>query len=115
MFRLFSAVTLCVAVFASAHAQNFPTAPIRLIVPFPPGGGTDTVSRIVGQELAKSTGWNIVIENKAGANGTIGVADVARAKPDGYTIVMAQSDNMVIAPLVQQSMPFDPLNDFTPV
>lgn len=115
MFRLLSAVTLCTAMLASAHAQNFPNAPIRLIVPFPPGGGTDTVSRIVGQELAKSTGWNIVVENKAGANGTIGVGEVARAKPDGYTIVMAQSDNMVIAPLVQRSMPFDPLNDFAPV
>ena len=116
MFRLLTAVLLlCVSWFEPALAQNYPTAPIRLIVPFPPGGGTDTVSRIVGNELAKSTGWNIVIENKAGANGTIGVGETARAKPDGYTIVMAQSDNMVIAPLVQKSMPFDPLNDLVPV
>jgi tripartite-type tricarboxylate transporter receptor subunit TctC len=115
MFRSLSALVLCAVMLDPAHAQNYPTAPIRLIVPFPPGGGTDTVSRIVGQALAKSTGWNVVVENKAGANGTIGVADVARAKPDGYTIVMAQSDNMIIAPLVQKNMPFDPLNDLAPV
>jgi tripartite-type tricarboxylate transporter receptor subunit TctC len=115
MFRVFSAVMLTVGMLGSVQAQNYPNGPIRLIVPFPPGGGTDTVSRIVGQELAKSTGWNIVVENKPGANGTIGVSEVARAKPDGQMIVMSQSDNMVIAPLVQKSMPFDPLNDFAPV
>ena len=115
MFRLLSTVILCAAMLAPAHAQNYPTGSIRFIVPFPPGGGTDTVSRILVQELAKSTGWTIVIENKPGANGTIGVGETARAKPDGYMIVMAQSDNMIIAPLVQKSMAFDPLNDLTPV
>jgi len=100
---------------APGIAQNYPSKPIRLIVPFPPGGGTDSVSRLVAQELQKSTGWTIVVENKAGAGGMIGLQEAARARPDGYDIVMAQVDNMVIAPAVQRTGTMDPVKDLTPV
>ena len=115
MFRLFTAVALSLAMLVPAHAQNYPTKPIRLIVPFPPGGGTDSVSRIVAQELGKQTGWTVVVENKAGAGGTIGLAEAAHAPPEGYDIVMGQADNLIIAPKLQRSMPLDTLKDLTPV
>jgi tripartite-type tricarboxylate transporter receptor subunit TctC len=111
-------IVLVLAAFALASpvaAQNYPSKPIRMIVPFPPGGGTDAVSRLVAQELQKSTGWTVVIENKAGAGGMIGLQEAARARNDGYDIVMGQVDNMVIAPAVQQTGIMDPVKDLTPV
>src|SRR5947209_7741170 len=102
------------ALAAPAGAQTYPARPIRMIVPFPPGGGTDAVSRLVATELAKSTGWTVVIENKAGAGGMIGLQEAARARNDGYDIVMGQVDNMVIAPAVQRTGIIDPVKDLTP-
>jgi tripartite-type tricarboxylate transporter receptor subunit TctC len=84
-------------------------------VPFPPGGGTDAVSRLVAQELGKSTGWTVVVENKAGAGGMIGLQEAARARNEGYDIVMGQVDNMVIAPAVQRTGTIDPVKELTPV
>jgi tripartite-type tricarboxylate transporter receptor subunit TctC len=115
MIRLLVALFAAVAVVAPVHAQTYPARPIRLIVPFTPGGGTDFVSRIVATELAKSTGWTVVIENKAGASGTIGLIEAARANAEGYDIVMGQADNMIIAPVIQKNVPIDPLKDLTPV
>jgi tripartite-type tricarboxylate transporter receptor subunit TctC len=115
MVRLLIALLSLVAFGAPAHAQSYPAKPIRLIVPFPPGGGTDTVSRIVANELAKQTGWTLVVENKAGASGTIGLVEAARASNEGYDIVMGQADNMIIAPAIQKNMPLDPVKDLTPV
>ena len=115
MIRLLVALLAIVAVAAPVHAQTFPTKPIRLIVPFPPGGGTDTVSRVVVTELAKSTGWTIVVENKAGAGGTIGLVEASRANKEGYDLVMGQADNLIIAPAIQKSMPIDPVKDLTAV
>jgi tripartite-type tricarboxylate transporter receptor subunit TctC len=111
------AALLC-ALFAfagPAWGQAYPNKPIRLIVPFPPGGGTDYVTRQVGNKLAESTGWTIVIENKAGAGGTIGLVEAARAAPDGYTMVMGQADNMIIAPALQKNLAINPVKDLTPV
>src|SRR3982751_2115626 len=102
MIRLLVAVLAALVLAAPVGAQSYPSRPIRLIVPFPPGGGTDNVSRIVAQELQKSTGWTVVVENKAGANGTIGLAEAARATADGHDIVMGQADNLIIAPIVQK-------------
>lgn len=104
-----------VAVAGPAFGQAYPTKPIKLIVPFPPGGGTDYVTRQVGAKLAESTGWTVVIENKAGAGGTIGLVEAARAAPDGYTMVMGQADNIIIAPALQKNMPINPVKDLTPV
>jgi tripartite-type tricarboxylate transporter receptor subunit TctC len=115
MTRLLLAFLAIVAVVAPVHAQTYPARPIRLIVPFPPGGGTDIVSRLVATELAKSTGWTIVVENKAGAGGTIGLVEASRASNQGYDMVMGQADNLVIAPAIQKTMTIDPIKDLTPV
>jgi len=114
-FIVAALAALAVTLAAPGIAQNYPSKPIRLIVPFPPGGGTDSVSRLVAQELQKSTGWTIVVENKAGAGGMIGLQEAARARNDGYEIVMGQVDNMVIAPAVQRTGLLDPVKDLTPV
>ncbi|MFO1314715.1 MAG: tripartite tricarboxylate transporter substrate binding protein [Burkholderiales bacterium] len=115
MIRALLALLVAVAFAVPAHAQTYPSKPIRMIVPFPPGGGTDFVSRTVATELAKSTGWTVVVENKAGAAGTIGLAEVSRATPDGYEIVMGQADNMIIAPATMKNPGLDPIKDLTPV
>ena len=115
MKRLIVAAFAALAFAAPAIAQNYPSKPIRLIVPFPPGGGTDIVSRLVAAELGKSTGWTIVVENKAGAGGMIGLAEAAHAQKEGYDIVMGQVDNMVVAPAIQKGAAVAPAKDLTPV
>jgi len=115
MFRIVVAALAALVLAAPAGAQTYPSRPIRMIVPFPPGGGTDAVSRLVATELAKSTGWTVVIENKAGAGGMIGLQEAAHARNDGYDIVMGQVDNMVIAPAVQRAGTLDPVKELTPV
>ena len=114
-FRIAAVLACTVVASASAVAQTFPAKPVRLIVPFPPGGGTDFVSRHVATKLAETTGWTVVVENKAGAGGTIGLVEASRASPDGHDIVMGQADNMVIAPALQKNLPINPVRDLTPV
>ena len=115
MLRFVVAALAAVVLAAPVYAQDYPSRPIRLIVPFPPGGGTDSVSRLVAQELGKSTGWTIVVENKAGAGGMIGLQEAAKARNEGYDIVMGQVDNVVVAPAVQRTGLLDPAKDLTPV
>ena len=116
MLRLLVVALLAVAaVAAPAHAQTYPTKPIRLIVPFTPGGGTDFVSRLLAVELSKSTGWTVIVENKAGAGGTIGLVEAARANNEGYDLVMGQADNLIIAPAIQKNIPINMLKDLAPV
>jgi tripartite-type tricarboxylate transporter receptor subunit TctC len=95
-------------------AQTYPSKPVRLIVPFAPGGFTDVVARILGQRLSVSMGQQFVIENKAGAGSTIGTDFVAKAAPDGYTLVMVSTTH-VISPWIYKSMPYDPIKGFVPV
>ena len=95
-------------------AQTYPSKPVRLIVPFAPGGFTDVVARILGQRLSVSMGQQFVIENKAGAGSTIGTDFVAKAAPDGYTLVMISTTH-VISPWIYKSMPYDPIKGFVPV
>jgi tripartite-type tricarboxylate transporter receptor subunit TctC len=97
-----------------ASAQGYPNKPVKLIVPFAPGGFTDVVARILGQKLTASMGQSFVIENKAGAGSTIGTDFVAKAPPDGYTLVMVSSTH-VISPWIYKSMPYDPIKSFTVV
>jgi len=102
------------------HAQqgtagNWPGRPIRLIVPFPPGGGTDFLSRTVATKLGEATGWAVVPDNRAGAGGTIGIAEAAKAEASGHTLVMGQLDNLVIAPLFYKNLAYDPQRDLQPV
>jgi tripartite-type tricarboxylate transporter receptor subunit TctC len=102
---------------ASAHAQQqaYPTKPIRMIVPFPPGGGTDILSRLVANKLSEQRGWQIVVDNRGGAGGNIGLDAAAKAAPDGYTMVMGQTSNLTINPSLHAKLPYDTLRDFTPV
>jgi tripartite-type tricarboxylate transporter receptor subunit TctC len=98
-----------------AAAQDWPAKPIRLMVPFPPGGSTDIVARIVAQKLSERLGQSVVIENRGGAGGTIGTALVAKAVPDGYTLAVASTSTHVVAPSVYTRLEYDPLKDFAPV
>jgi len=99
--------------FALAQS-NYPNRPIRLIVPFAPGGFTDVVARVLGQKLSVSMGQQFVIENKAGAGSTIGTAEVAKAAPDGYTLVMIFTTH-TISPSIYKTLPYDPIKSFTPI
>jgi len=98
----------------TASAQGYPNKPVRLIVPFAPGGFTDVVARILGQKLSVAMGQQFVIENKAGAGSTIGTDFVAKAAPDGYTLVMISTTH-VISPWIYKTMPYDPIKSFTVV
>jgi tripartite-type tricarboxylate transporter receptor subunit TctC len=98
-----------------AVAQAYPTKPVRLMVPFPPGGSTDIVARVVSQRLGERLGQPIVIENRGGAGGTIGTGVVAKAAPDGYTLTVGSTSTHVVAPSVYQKLDYDPLKDFAPI
>ncbi|HWT09778.1 MAG TPA: tripartite tricarboxylate transporter substrate binding protein [Roseomonas sp.] len=110
--HLMAAAALAAAPCAARAQAAWPDRPIRLIVPFPPAGGTDVISREVGARIAAGTGWNIVIDNRPGAGGNIGLDAVAKAAPDGYTIGMGQASNLAINPALYPRMPFDSLTDF---
>ena len=113
--RSLVAVTLsCVSLFALAQ-QAFPAKPIRLIVGFAPGGGTDIVARAIAPKMSEILGQSIIIENKSGAAGTIGADLVAKSNPDGYTLLMGHSNSNAIAPFVLTSVPYNPATDFTPI
>lgn len=100
---------------AALAQAGYPDKPIRLVVPFPPGGGTDVIGRIVSDKLSTLSGWKVVVDNKAGAGGTIGLDSVAKSKPDGYTLVLGQTSNLSIAPSIISGLPYDPVKDFAPV
>lgn len=96
-------------------ADAYPAQPIRLVVPFPPAGGTDVLSRLVFNKVGAATHWTVVVENRAGAGDNIGLDSVAKAKADGYTIGMGQTANLAINPSLYPKMPYDATKDFTPV
>jgi len=100
---------------ANAAAQPYPSKPIRLMVPFPPGGSTDIVARIVAQKLGTQLGQQFVIENRGGAGGTLGTAVVAKAPADGYNLVVGTTSTHVVAPSVYQKLEYDPVRDFAPI
>jgi tripartite-type tricarboxylate transporter receptor subunit TctC len=100
----------------SAWGQStYPTRPIRYIVPFPPGGGTDILSRLVANKLTERLGWQIVVDNRPGAGGNVGLDAAAKATPDGYTMVMGQTSNLTVNPSLHPKLPYDSLRDFSPV
>ena len=118
MFRkIISAALLTFALVGLAQAQagNYPSKPIRMIVPFPPAGGTDIMARLVTNKLTEQHKWNFVIENKPGAGGTIGITEAVKAAPSGYEMVMGQKDNLVIGPWLYKNLPWDPTRDLVPV
>ncbi len=113
-----SLMLLCGALFglvAPVIAQQYPSRPVRFVVPFSPGGSTDTLARTLGVKLADVLGEQVVIDNRAGGNGNIGMEIVAQARPDGHTIVLGYIANLAIAPSLYAKLPFDPVKDFAPV
>ena len=98
-----------------AFAQAWPTKPIRIVVPFPPGGGTDIIARETSQKVAAATGWTFVIDNKPGAGGNLGVDAAAKSPADGYTIVIGQSSNIAINPTLYAKMPYNSQKDLAPI
>lgn len=99
----------------AAAAQTYPSKPIRVVIPFGPGGATDVIARLVGQRVSEQLGQPIVFDNRPGANGNIGTEAAAKAPADGYTLVMSYDGTMAINPSVYRKMPFDPLKDLAPV
>lgn len=106
-----AAAALC----GGAFAQAWPSKPIRVVVPFPPGGGTDIIAREVSQKVAANTGWTLVIDNKPGAGGNLGVDAAAKSPADGYTLVLGQTSNLAINPTLYARLPYDPLKDLSPI
>ena len=112
--RSITALTLSAAA-CIAMAQDYPTKPIRLVVPFPPGGGTDILARTVANKLIAMNNWTVVVDNRPGAGGNIGVDAAAKSAPDGYTLVMGQTSNLTINPSLYAKLPYDPVKDFEPI
>ncbi|MGH8812192.1 MAG: Bug family tripartite tricarboxylate transporter substrate binding protein [Advenella sp.] len=118
-FKLMAYIVVCLfGILATGHlalAAEYPTRPIRIIVPFGAGGLTDIVARLVAERLSKDNAWNVIVENKTGAGGNIGAAEVARSKPDGYTLLMGSIGTNATNPFIYRRMTFDPKKDFAPI
>ena len=112
MLRTLAALILAAPLAALAQ---FPGKPIRVVVPFPAGSATDTITRILSNSVSQSVGQPLVVENKAGADGAIAAAEVAKAPPDGYTLLMATNSPMSAVPAMKKNPPYDPVTDFTPI
>lgn len=108
-------VASLIAVAAQAQAQAWPERPVRLVVPFPAGGATDLVARVIAQRVSKDIGQQIVVDNKAGAGGTIGSAEAAKATADAYTLLLTTSSTHAISPHLMPRLPYDAIKDFTPI
>jgi tripartite-type tricarboxylate transporter receptor subunit TctC len=115
MKKLFAAFAFIAATFAAARAETYPSRTITIVVPFPAGGPTDTLARIIGERMKVSLGQTIIVENPTGAAGTVGTARVARAAPDGYTLILGHWQTHVINGATFGSLPFDVVKDFEPV
>ncbi|MCR8958694.1 tripartite tricarboxylate transporter substrate binding protein [Variovorax sp. CCNWLW225] len=114
-----AAITLLAGATLMAHstasAQAYPSRPIKLIVPFPAGGGTDLIAREVANKVAVANGWSIIIDNKPGSGGNLGVDAAAKAPADGYTLVLGQTSNLAINPTLYAKLPYNPEKDLTPI
>lgn len=100
---------------AMAQTDNWPAKPIRMVVPFPAGGGTDIIAREVTQKMAATNKWTFVIDNKPGSGGNIGIDNAAKSSPDGYSLVIGQTSNLAINPSLYSKLPYDPVKDLTPI
>ena len=109
------AAALLFALLSGAQAQTYPAKPIRLVVPFPPGGPTDILGRVIGAKLAEAMGQPVVIDNRGGAGGGLGADNVAKSPPDGYTILLGTTGTHTINPNLYSKLPYDPIKDFVAV
>ncbi|HEY9447219.1 MAG TPA: tripartite tricarboxylate transporter substrate binding protein [Burkholderiales bacterium] len=116
ILRAAAAALLCVAGVMPAHAQQaYPTKPVRLILPYPPGGGSDTIARPLAQKMSESLGQQVIVDNRGGAGGNVGMEVAARSAPDGYTIVLALTAQLAVNPALYKKVPYDPVRDFEPI
>jgi tripartite-type tricarboxylate transporter receptor subunit TctC len=113
--RSFLTLALATLLCAGAQAQTFPDKPVKVILPFPTGTGPDTVMRMVGEQLSKMWGQQVIIENRTGANGWIAIEAAKRAAPDGYTLLQVDATAISVAPHLWKKLPYDPVKDFEPV
>ena len=100
---------------AFAQTEAYPSRPVKLIVPFAPGGSADMLARVLAEGLSKGLGQQVQVENKPGATGVIGTTEVARAKPDGHTLLLGFDGTLTIAPFIQKNVAFNPSKDFAPI
>ena len=114
LVRILGLVAACAAPL-SALAQDYPSKPIRFVVPFPPGGPSDIISRVVGQKMQELLGQLLIIDNRAGAGGVLGTDNVAKSEPDGYSIALASAGALAISSSLQEKMLYDPLKDLAPI
>lgn len=114
-FKLAASAISLLAISGAAHAQSFPERSITLVVPFAAGGSTDVVARVIAQKMGDDLGQQIVVENVAGAGGNLGADRVARAEPDGYTVLMGTVATHALNPLILKTKPYDPEKDFAPI
>jgi tripartite-type tricarboxylate transporter receptor subunit TctC len=112
--RFFTALALAFA-FSLANAQSYPSKPIRIIIPFPPGNTTDIMSRLIAPRMSERLGQQVIVENRPGASGMLGLDYVVKSPADGYTIACVQGGNMVVLPHTSKNIPYDPLRDFVPI
>ena len=110
-----TAVLALAAAGVAAHAQPYPAKPVRIIVPFAPGGSTDIVARALGAKASEGLGQSIIVENRAGAGGSIGAEAAAKAPADGYTVFMGHVGTLAINPALYRKLPYDPIRDFSPI
>src|SRR5262245_16970628 len=106
---------LAAALSLPCAAQEYPTKPVRMVVPFPPGAGTDILARAIGQKLTESWGQTVVVDNRPGAGGTIGSEFVAKAPRDGYTLLMGNVSTLAMGPPIYRNIGYDSIKDFAPV
>ena len=110
-----ASLALAAVPLASAQAPAWPTKPVKIVIAYPPGGSTDIAGRLLAEKLTKMLGQQFVVENRGGAGGTIGALSVVRAEPDGYTLLLAASPEVSIAPITVKSLAYDPVKDLTPI
>jgi tripartite-type tricarboxylate transporter receptor subunit TctC len=115
--KTLSSIMLCLVVVIPgvSFAQAYPTKPVKIIVPYPPGGSTDILARVLGEKLTPALGQQVVVENRAGATGVIGAEAVAKSPADGHTLLMGVNGPITIAPAIRNNLPYETLRDFAPV
>jgi tripartite-type tricarboxylate transporter receptor subunit TctC len=117
-FTFFARAAIPLALLACAgntQAQTYPAKPLRMVVPFAPGGPNDILGRLIGQKLTEAWGQTVVVDNRGGAGGTVGLEAASRMPGDGYTVAMGGSSNLAVAPSLYARLPYDPVRDFTPI